>query len=205
MKMQSIHQQVLATILGFEQGKIFFPEQFDYIGSNDSIRQALSRICKDETIIRISKGIYLYPIIDHELGLLYPSVDAVAKAIAQRDRARIIPTGAYALNRLGLSTQIPMNVIYLTDGISRKIKIGNQVITFKQTAPKNFSFKGEVTPLIVSALKEIGKAAVTNKDIEQIRKMLRFEKRESIVLDAYIAPQWITDIILSLISELENE
>ena len=203
--MQSTHQQILTAILSFERGKIFFPEQFDYIGNSDSIRQALSRICKDGVIVRVSKGIYLYPIIDSELGLLYPSVDAVAKAIAQRDKARIIPTGAYALNRLGLSTQIPMNVIYLTDGISRKIRIGNQVITFKQTAPKNFSFKGEMTPLVVSALKEIGKDAVTNKEMEQIQKMLRFEKKEIIVSDAYIAPRWITNIILSLINELKNE
>ena len=199
--MQSVHQQILKTILSFKQGRIFFPEQFDYIGNNDSVRQALSRICKDGTIIRISKGIYLYPVIDSELGVLYPSVDTVAKAIAQRDKARIIPTGTYALNRLGLSTQIPMNVIYLTDGISRKIKIGNQLITFKQTAPKNFTFKGEITPLVVSALKEIGKEAVTNKDIEQIQKMLRFEKKETISSDAYIAPRWVTNIILPLISE----
>jgi hypothetical protein len=199
--MQSIHQQILAKIVSFERGKIFFPEQFDYMGNNDSIRQALSRICKEGTIIRISKGIYLYPIIDKELGLLYPSVDTVAKAIAQRDKARIIPTGTYALNRLGLSTQIPMNVIYLTDGISRKIKIGNQLITFSQTAPKNFTFKGEMTPLVVSALKEIGKEAVTNKDKEQIQKMLRFENKETIVSDAYIAPRWVTDIILPLINE----
>ena len=203
--MQSVHQQVLTIILGFERGEIFFPEKFDYIGNSDSIRQALSRICKDGLIIRISKGIYLYPIIDSELGFLYPSVDTVAKAIAKRDKARIIPTGAYALNRLGLSSQMPMNVIYLTDGISRRIRIGNQTITFKQTAPKNFSFKGEVTPLVVFALKEIGKDAVTDEDIKQIEKILRFEKKEIIVSDAYIAPRWITDTILSLISDFKNE
>ncbi|MDL2257296.1 type IV toxin-antitoxin system AbiEi family antitoxin domain-containing protein [Bacteroidales bacterium OttesenSCG-928-I14] len=202
--MQSIHQQILAIIHGFERGKIFFPEQFDHLGSNESIRQALSRICKDGIIIRLSKGVYLSPVIDSELGVLYPSVDTVAKAIAARDKARIIPTGAYALNRLGLSTQVPMNVVYLTDGTPRKIKIDRQTITFKQTAPKNFSFKGEIAPLVVSALKEIGKDNVTDKDLEQVYKALKMESIEIVISDAYIAPRWITDIILSLINESEN-
>ena len=203
--MQSVHQQILAIIRTFEQGRIFFPEQFDNIGSNESIRQALSRICKEAIIIRLSKGVYLYPTIDSELGLLYPSVDTVAKAIACRDKARVMPTGAYALNKLGLSTQVPMNVVYLTDGIPRNIKVGKHTITFKQTAPKNFAFKSEVTPLIVSALKEIGKELVTDKDLTQIRKMLKLESKEIIMSDAYIAPQWITDIILSQIEKPENE
>ncbi|MDH8701420.1 hypothetical protein M2138_000762 [Dysgonomonadaceae bacterium PH5-43] len=203
--MQSIHKQILTTINGFVRGKIFFPEQFDHLGSNESIRQSLSRICKDEIILRLSKGVYLYPVIDSELGILYPSVDTVAKAIAARDKARIIPTGAYALNRLGLSTQVPMNVVYLTDGIPRKVKIDRQTITFKQTAPKNFSFKGEIAPLVVSALKEIGRNEVTDKDLEQVNKVLKMESKEIIISDAYIAPRWIKDIILSLINKSENE
>lgn len=203
--MQSIHQQILTMIHSFEQGRIFFPEQFDLLGSNESIRQSLSRICKDGIIIRLSKGVYLYPVVDSELGILYPSVDTVAKAIATRDKARIIPTGVYALNRLGLSTQVPMNVVYLTDGIPRKIRIDRQTITFKQTAPKNFSFKGEITPLVASALKEIGKGAITDKDLEQIRKALKVEPKETVISDAYIAPRWITDIVLSLINGSENE
>ncbi len=203
--MQSVRQQVLIVIRGFERGRIFFPEEFDYIGNNDSVRQALSRICKEGAIVRLSKGVYLYPIIDDELGTMYPSVDTVAKAIAHRDKARIIPTGSYALNKLGLSTQVPMNVIYLTDGIPREIEIGKQTIIFKQTAPKIFSYKGEITPLVVSALKEIGKDRATNKDLEQIQKMLKLEPKETIISDAYIAPRWISGIILSLINKSENE
>lgn len=203
--MQSIHQQVLDIIQNLKRGSIFFPEEFDHLGSNDSVRKALSRICKEGTIIRISRGVYLYPIIDKELGILYPSVDNVAQAISKRDKSRIIPTGLFALNSLGLSTQVPMNVIYLTDGIPRKIKVAKQTITFKQTAPVNFSFKGRITPLVVSALKEIGKDKVRPEELEQIRKMLKLESKEVVISDAYIAPRWITDVILSLINTSDNE
>lgn len=204
-KMKSIHQQIVQTIRDFKQGTIFFPEQFDQVGNNDAVRQTLSRICKEGLIIRLSQGVYLYPVVDKELGVLYPSVDTIAKAIALRDKARIIPTGIYALNRLGLSTQVPMKVVYLTDGIPRKINIAEQTITFKQTAPKNFAYKGEITPLVVSALKEIGKDRVSNEETMQIQKMLKHEPKDVVLSDAQIAPRWITNVIMSIIKDSENE
>jgi len=147
----------------------------------------------------------LYPIIDSELGLLFPSVENVAKAISKRDKARILPTGVFALNRLGLSTQIPMKVVFLTDGSPRKINIGKQTITFKQTAPKNFSFQGEIMPLVAAALKEIGKGKVTANELSKIKNILSLEPKEIVIPDAYIAPRWITDIVLSLIKPLSHE
>ncbi|MCD8500524.1 MAG: type IV toxin-antitoxin system AbiEi family antitoxin domain-containing protein, partial [Bacillaceae bacterium] len=95
-------------------------------GTSIAVRHALSRLCKSGLILRLAEGIYLYPKIDKELGLgvLYPSIDTIAKAIAKKDKARIVPTGVYALNRLGLSTQVPANAVYLTDGSPRRIKVG---------------------------------------------------------------------------------
>jgi len=202
--MQSIHQQVLGKIQELERGSIFFPEDFAFVGSDESVRQALSRICKDGTIIRLSKGIYLYPVIDEELGIFYPSVERIAKAIAKRDKSRIIPTGAFALNRLGLSTQVPMNVIFLTDGIPRKINIGKQTITFKHTHPKSLSFRGEITPLVVAALKETGKGKASPDELQKIKNVLQMETVETVLFDAYLAPRWITDIILTLIKPSEK-
>jgi predicted transcriptional regulator of viral defense system len=97
--MRSVHRQILGIIHSFEQGKIFFPEQFDHIGSNESIRQALSRICKQGIIVRLSQGVYLYPEVDDESGLLYPSADTIAEAKTHRYRVRTTPIGAYALNK----------------------------------------------------------------------------------------------------------
>jgi predicted transcriptional regulator of viral defense system len=197
--MQSIQQQIFRTIRETKQGTIFFPEQFSDLGGDDAVRQALSRICKEGTIIRLSKGIYLYPIVDQEVGILYPSVETVAKAIAERDRARIQPIGAYAMNRLGLSTQVPMNVVFLTDGTPRKVQIGRNTITFKKSAPKNFSFHGKITPLVIAALKEIGIGKVTSAELQKLKQALSAESKETVTADARIAPQWITNIMLTLV------
>jgi hypothetical protein len=199
--MQSVHQQIYNKIREFERGTIFFPEQFDSLGSSESIRQSLSRICKEGTIIRLSKGVYLYPYIDEELGVLFPSIERIAKAIAKRDKSRIQPTGLYALNKLGLSTQVPMKVIFHTDGMPRKISVGQQEIVFLKMAPKNFAFKGEITPLMVAALKEIGKNKITDNELQIIKKSLQMESKETLTADVYVAPQWITDILLKLIND----
>ncbi|MDR2130326.1 MAG: type IV toxin-antitoxin system AbiEi family antitoxin domain-containing protein [Odoribacteraceae bacterium] len=198
--MESIHKQILNIITGLAQGTIFFPDKFDSIGNGDSVRQSLSRICKEGTIIRLSKGVYLFPFIDKELGVLFPSIERVAEAIAVRDKARIQPSGLYALNKLGLSTQVPMKVVFYTDGMPRKIKVGERAIIFMKSAPKKFSFKGKITPLIVAALKEIGKENITDDVLLKIKEFVKSESKEVMLEDAHVAPQWIADILLKLVN-----
>ena len=133
----SIESQIVGTLASQEEkGTIIFPENFADLGSEDAVRQALHRLSKNDILIRLAHGIYLYPKIDDILGVLYPSLEEVAEAIAHRDKARIIPTGVQALNKLGLSTQIPMKAVYLTDGAPRDIKVGKSSIKFKRTTPK---------------------------------------------------------------------
>ena len=111
---KSTHSQIENEIKKKGRGKIIFSNDFSSFGTSVAIRHALSRLCKNELILRLADGIYLYPKIDNKLGLgvLYPSIDTIAKAIAKKDKARIAPTGIYALNRLGFSTQVPANVVY---------------------------------------------------------------------------------------------
>jgi hypothetical protein len=116
--MDSVTSKIEQQILKLDRGSIFFPDDFVDLGTSEAIRQSLTRLCKEGLIIRIAQGIYCYPEIEEKLGLgiLQPSFEQIAEAMAKRDHARIVPTGAYALNVLGLSTQIPMNYVYLTDG-----------------------------------------------------------------------------------------
>ena len=136
--------------------------------------------------------------------MLYPSVDDVCRAIAKRDKARIEPTGVFALHSLGLSTQIPVNVVYLTDGIPRKIKYGNRTIKFKKTAPKNLAMKGKVSSLVIAALKQIGKENVSQEVELQLTKALKKESVENVKHDALLAPVWISKLIFQLVNNFEK-
>ena len=111
------------------------PLNFISKGNSEAVRKALQRLVKYGELVRVATGIYVRPEIDPVIGPVTPNIETIAKAIARRDKARIIPTGVYALNRLGLSTQVPMNLVYLTDGAARKIKVGKRTITFKKATP----------------------------------------------------------------------
>jgi len=203
--MQSIHNQIKKQIKRKRKGNIIFSNDFKELGSGDAIRQVLSRLCKEEFIIRLSTGIYLYPKISKQIGTVFPSIEEIAKAIAKREKARLIPTGVYALNRLGLSTQVPMRVVFLTDGAPRVIKVGKKAtVKFKKTVPKHLSFKGEISTLVIFALKEIGKGNVTDSEKQRIKEVLAYEKQENIRHDAQLAPEWISELMIK-ISRNENE
>jgi hypothetical protein len=194
--MQSIHIQIEQLIFRNGRGKLVFPADFQHIGTVENVKKVLLRLEQRNTLVRIAHGIYLYPKQDKELGLLYPSEEEIAKAIAKRDKARIIPTGVQALNKLGFSTQVPLKVVYLTDGAPRTVQIGKRTIKFKKTTPKNLLVKGEVTGLIIQALREIGKENVTNEQLDKLKKLLKKESKTILEHDARLAPSWIAKIIL---------
>jgi len=133
---KKIEIQILEKIKKARRGALFFNENFVTKGNNDAVRKALERLVKAGELKRIATGIYVRPEIDPVIGAITPGIDEIAKAIARRDKARIVPTGVYALNRLGLSTQVPLNVVYLTDGTARKIKIGNVPLHLNALLPK---------------------------------------------------------------------
>jgi hypothetical protein len=201
----SIEQQILIKFRKAGGGSLFFTENFSAYGNAATVRKALERLVKAGEIDRLAAGIYLLPKTDPIIGKLTPTTEEIAKAIAKRDKARIIPTGAYALNRLGLSTQVPLKVIYLTDGAARKIKVGNRTITFKKVTPKNVAAVGEISRLVIQALKALGKDKVTEAEIKQIQELLVKEKKTKLEHDIRLAPAWIREIMKPSLKTITNE
>jgi len=197
----SISGKIRQRITKGKSGKIFFAKDFIDIGNDELINKTLFRLERNKTLIRLSHGIYLYPFIDKELGVMFPAPETIAKAIAKRDNARILPTGNHAINLLGLSTQVPMNVVYMTDGSPRKVTIGKRKITFKKTSPRNFNYKGKIIPLMVAALKTIGKDKVIPDYIARLEQILSQSEDKQILLnDVNHAPAWIKKILIPLLN-----
>jgi predicted transcriptional regulator of viral defense system len=196
--MQSIHSQLEDKILSLKKGAIVFVSDFAEFGTSENVKKVLLRLEKKQLLVRLAHGIYLYPKIDKELGILYPSTESIAEAIAKRDKIRIIPTSIYALQQLGISTQIPMNVIYLTDGAPRKIKVGKRTITFKKTVPKNLAIKNKILSNIVQGLKELGKENITDEVKQKINQALEKVPVEILKEEILNAPVWVRNEVLSL-------
>ncbi len=186
---------VRERILGFERGKIFFPSDFDDIATDTAIRQTLSRMVKHGEIIRVSRGIYCYPRSNSALGLgvIPPSVEDIAQRIAERDKVKIIPTGDHALNQLGLSTQVPGNAIYITNGARKKIYLdkGRSIIFRESNDFRMFDFKSNMMMLVVSAMRSIGENRITDNILTAIKNIVRNISSETYKQDIRLAPVWV--------------
>jgi len=196
--LETSRYQIEKKISKSSLGELFFADDFVKFGSADNIRKVLSRLENEGLIMRLSHGIYLKPKQDSLLGIIYPSIEEIAKEIAKRDKARIAPTGVLALYLLGLTTQVPLKAIYLTDGSQREIKIGNRTIKFKRTVPKSFTIKDELLHLIVQAFKETGQKEVTDSFLKRIKPSVLKVEQHIIKTQLKYAPVWIQKVIHQL-------
>src|SRR5580704_17817186 len=176
----SIDSRILARIHGRGRGSVFVPADFLDLGSREAVDVALHRLARKGTIRRLARGVYDFPKEHPVLGPLQPSDEAVARALAGRDRIRLQPAGAYAANALGLSEQVPAKAVFLTDGPSRTVKIGSMTIQLRQTTPRNMAAAGRLSGLVIQAFRELGKESVTPARIEQLRRTLPADKRREL-------------------------
>lgn len=202
--MRSIENDILVQIESLPKGELLLPSDFIELGSSEAVRLSLFRLEKEGVITRVSHGIYVRPEESSLIGKLTPTAEEVAEAIAKRDRIRTVPTGSYALNALGLSTQLPMNIVLLTDGSPRVIKVGKRTIKFKKTTPKNLMAKGQISRLAIQALKEIGNGKVSKGEEQRIIALLKKEEKHDLKHDIALAPVWIQKIMKKALGDGKN-
>jgi hypothetical protein len=194
-KPQSIANKVFSAISGHGRGWVFTPTHFKSLGSRTAVADILKLLKRDGTIRQLARGLYDYPRTYAQLGVLSPSVDRIATALQFRYAARLQPSGGYAANILGLTTQVPMKVVFLTDGPSRKIMIGKLVITLKKTTPRNMATAGRVSGTVIQALRWLGKRHVDDDIVVKLQQRLDAKAKKQLIKDIGYAPIWIADII----------
>lgn len=195
---QSIDKKLLNRIYGHGRGWVFTPNDFSDLGSRDAVASALKRYRQSDHIRRLARGLYDYPRTDPDLGILTPSPDAIARALAGRDAVRLQPSGAYAANLLGLSTQVPMKIVYLTDGPSRTVRIGKKQIILKRTTPRNMASAGTISGLVLQALRHLGQRHVDDEIIATLERRLDDNDRNQLLKNIRFAPSWIAEIMRQL-------
>jgi hypothetical protein len=202
--MQSIEKHIEKSIKSKPRGTLVLPSDYLSYGTSKAIQKSLERLADKQVIVRVAQGIYVRPKISKLIGVVTPSAEEVAEAIAKRDRIRTVPTGSYALNALGLSTQVPMNIVLLTDGSPREIRVGKRKIKFKKTTPKALAAKGKISRLVIQALKEIGNGKVTTEEENKIVELLKNEDLKDLKHDIALAPVWVQKIMNKAIVNGKN-
>jgi hypothetical protein len=193
--MQTTKDQLVARIERFGPGKAFSAKDFLHIASRTMIDVTLAKLAQNGEIRRLQRGLYDVPKINPALGgRLSPDIDEAARAIARRQRWKIVPEGAWAANLLGLSTQVPSKIIYLTDGPNHELRIGRRVIHFKHARPKVLAGLDGKLALVVQALRHLGKGGVGPHEIETLGASLSAAEKRKLVRDTRFGVDWIYDV-----------
>jgi len=202
--MESTESKIESRIKKQRRGRLLFASDFALCGNTEAVFKALQRLHKSGLIMRVAHGIYYYPKINKNKYIhtkyLSPSIDEIAYGIAKRDKIRIVPTGSYALNTLGLSTQVPANAVFITDGAPCRIAVGKgKGILFKHTSEaRSLAYKSKLLMMIVSALREIGEGKVTAQQLAIIKSHLSNVLQKELETDIKLMPLWVRKILLSL-------
>jgi hypothetical protein len=193
--MQTMRDQIVARIEWLGHGKVFSAKDFLDIASRGTIDMALAGLTRRRVIRRVRRGLYDMPKVNPALGgELSPDIDEAGRAIARRQRWKIVPEGAWAANLLGLSTQVPAKIIYLTDGPNKEVPIGRRTIYFKHARPKVMAGLGGKFALVVQALRHLGKDGVGPTEIEKLRAALSPAGKRKLVKDTQFGVEWIYEV-----------
>ena len=193
--MQTMRDQIVARIERLGEGKAFSAKDFLDIASRTTIDVTLASLTLCGKIRRIRRGLYDMPKVNPALGgKLSPDIDEAARAIARRQRWKIMPEGAWAANLLGLSTQVPSKIIYLTDGPNNEVPIGRRTIQFKHARPKALAGLEGKMALVVQALRYLGKDGVGPREIETLRAGLSSAEKRKLVKDTRFGVDWIYEV-----------
>jgi hypothetical protein len=197
--MEAIANHIEHSLSKKKPGEILFISDFRGTGPETAIRKRLSRLTKNGKLRRVAQGIYYVPKTDPLLGELLPSAEQVAQKLAEKEKVHIYPTGVYALNRLGLSTQVPTKLVYLTDGVPRLLTIGKMKIRFKATTPKKLALKGPISRLVILALDELDIRQPDSERDQKLRGLLQQEDPKNLKHDLRLAPGRTHDYIVKLL------
>jgi len=179
------------------RGGVFTPSDFLDIAGRAAVDQALSRLVKGGKLRRLARGLYDFPKVHPQLGLLSPAPDDVAQALARETGSQLQIAGARAANALGLRTQVPAKNTYLTDGPSRRVVLGKRVVDLRHASPKHLIAPGSAAGTVVQALRHVG--AMRAGDVVQIAaRRLSANDKKTLASSAVQAPAWMRPTLVSI-------
>lgn len=198
---QSVTKRLLNEIAERGRGYVFTPAELLHFGSRAAVDQGLSRLARTGQVKRLARGLYVYPERNALVGEVPPSPTAVAEALARAQGAETQVSEAAAANALGLTTQVPGRVVYLTNGTPRSRRVGNTVIRFKRASPRRLAGAGTPAGTVVQALRHLGPAGVNERVVEELRQVLPRSQRRALRVLLPLTPAWMRSSIEKIAAE----
>jgi hypothetical protein len=153
-------------------GFVFCANDFFDLGSRGAIDITLHRLAKTGKIRRLGYGLYDKPIKSNLLGDITPSISSILDAYSRRTGQSLTPDPLTAANALSITTQVPAQLIYLTNGKSHMLHICGQNIKLIHASPKKLAGAGTPAGLIIQALRYYGNKDASDRDLKALAKRL---------------------------------
>jgi hypothetical protein len=202
---KSTSDSIVRRIRGHGRGWIFTTSEFLDLGAESALKKTLSRLSRDRIIRRLARGIYDYPRIHKKLGILSPNPDDVAAALASSTGSRVQISGGRAANLFGLTTQVPAQLVYLTDGPPRRVKIEGQTIQLRHARPSKFPGTGTPAGLAIQAMRAVGPKVDKDLLLRQLSRGLSASDKSHLIKLRRHAPRWTQAIISQLEATINGQ
>ncbi len=194
--MDKICDNIKKRITSFPDGEVFFTSDFIDISSLSTIRKCLGRLVQEGTIRRVIDGAYEKPKYSYILNEFLPiDPDIVANALARKYHWTIAPCGDVALNKLGLSTQVPVTWSYVSDGPYRKYEWENIILSFNHRTNREISLMSNISIMVIEALKTLGQDKVDEHTVLTLKNNLNAKEKEHLLQETMDSSSWIYEII----------
>ncbi len=152
----SVPTALKKKIAKMSAGAVFCANDFFDLANRGTIDVVLHRLAKSGDIRRLGFGLYDKPRKSALLGNLTPDVVQIIKAYARRTGQTITLDPNSAANALGLTTQVPAQMVFLTDGKSHFIQVSGVSIRLIHASPKKLAGANTSVGIIIQALRYYG-------------------------------------------------
>lgn len=198
--MASLPQRIVKHAATLPEGALVCPNALLHLGNRPAVDQALSRLARRGQLLRVCRGVYTRP-IETRFGLRAPGVETVIGALAALWDETIVPSGGAAANVLGCTTQVPVQLVYLTSGPSRTLRLGAQVIRLRRAPRWQLVAPGRPAGLAVRALAWLGPTEV-DEGLEAIKRALSPEDIAELAAKRAVLPSWIATPVSKLAARM---
>lgn len=194
--MNNISSAIKNRIINLPQNSLFSIKDFTDLGAYKSVKVILTRFEKEHFIKREIDGLYSKPEYSEFLQeFVAIPIEDIAIQLAKKFSWHIAPTGNTALNKLKLSTQVPANYVYLSDGPYREYDINGTKLKFKHTNNKMISTLSDKSNTLVQALKSLGQENFNEQIKETIRQQFSQQDISLILKETQYVTSWIYECI----------
>jgi len=186
--------------MAIPEGTPFAISELAPLGTRTAVDQAVSRLVKQGTLTRVTRGVYIRPRISPLVGQVPPSAEAVVSTIAKSGGHAVGPHGAEAARRLGLTNQVPMVPTFLTTGRSRELNLGALTVRMRHVAPRRLALAERPAGVALTALTYMGPNEVTDDVITQVVERLPRHESELLARSRQV-PKWLRSRFRRAVSE----